>query len=357
MKNLLKRLLSRRVIDRLLSWQKYLDFQLVTLVRHSRLLSVIYYGLFSSEFRREMHAVVNGRYHYHQTQQATAPSSFMLRRNIHRLEKGLCMQPRRDVFAQGYINETTDVFAACVDAAILTPEEYAWSHDVLAEYFNVVVINETIERAQTVFQGAVARASLASLDGTNKPFSYSQSTRTAISFDAFRSLCKNRNSVRWFKPQSVPRAILDEAITVASTAPSACNRQPFEFYIFDEPERAQQIGAIPMGTAGFSQNFQCIIVVVGNLSAYPFEKDRHIIYIDSALASMQLLLALETRGLSSCIINWPDVERHEQQMASELGLESYQRPTMLISVGYADEAGMIPYSAKKIATDVARREK
>jgi nitroreductase len=96
-------------------------------------------------------------------------------------------------------------------------------------------------------------------------------------------------------------------------------------------------------------------VVVADLSAYPFEKDRHIIYIDSALASMQFILAVETQGLNSCAINWPDVERHEREMSERLGLEPYQRPVMLIAVGYADEKGLVPFSEKRVVKDTVRR--
>ena len=95
-----------------------------------------------------------------------------------------------------------------------------------------------------------------------------------------------------------------------------------------------------------------MVVVVGDLSAYPFEKDRHIIYIDSGLAVMQMQLALETQGLASCCINWPDIERHERQMALELDLAPYQRPVMLLAVGYPLADALVPYSAKKNASDL-----
>jgi nitroreductase len=355
MKKLLKQLLSRRVIDRFQQLNTGIDLAVIKIVRRSRLLTALYYAFFSSEFHREMLSVVNGRYRYYQSQVETKPSSVMLRRNIHRLEKGLCMRPRRDIFAESYIAETVTIFSACVVADVLTDQEYRWAHDVLAEYFSLVGFSSAIEQAKDSFEHTLTIPTCAEVDCTNKPFSHGSVSKSDINLADFKALCDNRSSVRWFNSKPVPKDILDEAITIASTAPSACNRQPFEFFVFDDPKEAQKIGSIAMGTAGFSQNFQCIIVVVGDLSAYPFEKDRHIIYIDTALASMQLLLALETCGLSSCIINWPDVDRHERQMAAELGLESYQRPTMLISVGYADDAGMIPFSAKKIASDLVRR--
>ena len=98
-------------------------------------------------------------------------------------------------------------------------------------------------------------------------------------------------------------------------------------------------------------------MIVGDLSAYPYEKDRHIIYIDSALAAMQFQLALETLGLASCTINWPDIERHEKIMAQELCLEPYERPTMLLSAGYPEESASVPYSEKKTSEDVTVRPK
>lgn len=98
------------------------------------------------------------------------------------------------------------------------------------------------------------------------------------------------------------------------------------------------------------------MVVVGDLSAYPYERDRHLIYVDASLASMQLMLALETLGLSSCPINWPDIEVMERGMAEVLDLSFHERPIMLISVGYPDPTGNIPFSQKKSSDSMIRWE-
>jgi nitroreductase len=129
-------------------------------------------------------------------------------------------------------------------------------------------------------------------------------------------------------------------------APSACNRQPFKFIQLSGADAATAAG-FAMGTTGFAAQIPTLLVVVGDLSAYPAERDRHVIYIDGALASMQLMLALDTLGLASCPINWPDVERLERKMDKFLQLQPWQRPVMLIAVGYPDPTGGIPFSAKK----------
>jgi nitroreductase len=62
---------------------------------------------------------------------------------------------------------------------------------------------------------------------------------------------------------------------------------------------------------------------------------------------MQMMLSAETLGLSTCPINWPDLEAAEKKIARLLPLPSYQRVIMLMAVGYADPSGGIPYSQKK----------
>ncbi|MBU2676873.1 MAG: nitroreductase family protein, partial [Gammaproteobacteria bacterium] len=137
------------------------------------------------------------------------------------------------------------------------------------------------------------------------------------------------------------------AIDAAAQAPSACNRQPFRFIVSTQAEHASRIAECAGGTAGFSQQLPAIITVVGDLSAYPLERDRHLIYIDASLASMQLMLAAETLGLSTCPINWPDIESAEQKIRALLELPPHERVIMLIAIGYGDPDSGVPFSQKK----------
>jgi len=355
LKHILKKLLSRQLINQLHGSIERIDARLAVLASRFGWLSVLYYTICSTEFRREMRSVLLARKRYYESRSGHNPSSFFLRRNIHRLEKGLIMQPRRRVFAEGYIGETIAYLQLCVEANCLSEIESNWAHAVIHEYFSVVELTDVTAAAHIAYQNITGYSQEAALEQPHAPLAYSALPPSAIGFDDLKALCERRHSVRWFEEKAVPREMLDAAIDVAATAPSACNRQPFQFYIFDDPTRAQKIGSIPMGTAGFSQNFQSVIVVVGDLSAYPFEKDRHIIYIDSGLAVMQLQLALECQGLGSCAINWPDIDRHERRMAKELALEPYQRPVMLLAVGYPKKDALVPYSAKKTSVDLVVR--
>src|SRR5690606_11809839 len=112
-------------------------------------------------------------------------------------------------------------------------------------------------------------------------------------------------------------------------------------------EKAVSIAKCAGGTNGFAENLPAMITIVGDLSAYPYERDRHLIYIDGSLAAMQLMLALETLGLSTCSINWPEVDSNERKLRKLIKLKDYERVIMLLAVGYADAGGGVPYSQKK----------
>ncbi|WGF87263.1 nitroreductase family protein [Marinivivus vitaminiproducens] len=312
----------------------------------SPLLSSAYYGLLSRTFAREHFAVMQGRLSHRQNQITPGGSSLQLRRNVHRLEKGLIMRPRRPVFAADYIVPTVAAYARLVEGLPRNPEalpEVEWARDVLQTYFDAVGPHADIDRARARF-GSIEVPVEA---GQRTPYRRDLERPTPVAYDAMLELAQRRRSVRWYLQQPVPRDLIDQAVAVAAQAPSACNRQPFTFRVYDDPALVRQVAEVPMGTRGFAQNFPAIVVIVGQLRAYFNERDRHVIYVDASLAAMSFMFALETLGLSSCSINWPDQEPQESRMRELLNLEADERVVMLVSLGYPDPTGEVPYSGKK----------
>lgn len=343
MKTIIKKCLPKNLLFWLKKQHEKIDKCLISFFARFRWLSSLYYVLFSSEFGREHKAVLAGRVHYWRTVTQLGKSSALLRRNIHRLEKGLIMQPRRELFAESYILETVHCYEKAMATKNLCTEEKQWASDVLREYFKAVKETPLTLKARAIYLGSCRDFG----ESNYFPQPKSSYARSTISTEQLKTLFIQRRSVRWFLPQEVPEHFIRQAVNMASLAPSACNRQPYEFYIINNAETASNVALCAMGTAGFAENIPCIVAVVGDLSAYPAERDRHCIYIDASLAAMQFMLALETMGLSSCTINWPDIELRERQLSKKLKLDYFQRPVMLIAVGYADPNGGIPYSQKK----------
>jgi len=310
----------------------------------------IYYLVLDRSFYREHRAALLGRLSFQTKLSHLTHSSALLRRNIHRLEKGLIMRPRRESFAEAYILETVKVFTLAAKTNDFCQKEFQWAFDVLNKYFEVVKDVGRIGKAREIYSTAVASIQFETQSVKAVPYAFDTLPAPAVEFEALHNLYKKRRSVRWFQQQPVDKSLLELAVNGASLAPSACNRQPFFFKYTTDGQCATEVAELAMGTVGFAGNIPALLVVVGDLSNYPSERDRHVIYIDASLAAMQLMLALETLGLSSCPINWPDVESRERLMQDKLGLEYYERPIMLIAVGFAMAEGEIPYSQKKPAS-------
>ena len=261
------------------------------------------------------------------------------------------MNPRREVFAVDYIGETVDEYIK-IAKQVHCSAELEWFHDVLKEYFSVTSKHPVIDQNRELFNSDNTYPS--SKEPQSIPQERAKYQLSGITYESFYKLCRQRRSVRWYEDKKVPRNLVDKAILAAIQSPSACNRQPFEFRIFDDPQLVRKISEIPKGTVGFTHQFPMVIVVVGNLSAYQFDRDRHLIYIDGSLATMSFMFALETLGLSACPINWPGIESLEKEMSKALGLESYECPILLISVGYPKAGGKIPFSHKKELNQVRK---
>jgi len=333
---------------------KSFEILMLQIFSYSGFMSSLYYSFFSEKFRREHHSVILGRLKYEQRLKRNQKPRYLLRRNIHRLEKGLLMRPRKDVFGTLYINETVDAYKNCINSSRMDNgdfDEIQWAHDVLSSYFEVVGSNFGVDRAKRDFLN-INENRLNSKNPSKVPFQRKIESSPPITIDDFLELAKQRKSVRWYLNKPVPREDIDKALLAATLSPSACNRQPYEFRVFDQPDSVQKIASLPRGTVGFRGNIPAIVVIIGKLDAFFDERDRHLIYIDASLAAMSFILSLETLGLSSCALNWPDIKETELKMRDELQLAPNERVIMLIAFGYPDPEGLVAYSQKKSLTEI-----
>src|SRR5690554_8209399 len=129
MKSVLKKFLPSLLIYYLRSFRLKLGLFFIAVSAKSRLLSSFYY-LINRAFANEHFSVLRGRKAYHDSLKDIGESCALLRRNTHRLEKGLIMKPRREVFAQGFIGETVDCYKNAMQSRSLAASVTKWATDV-----------------------------------------------------------------------------------------------------------------------------------------------------------------------------------------------------------------------------------
>src|SRR5699024_6647568 len=146
-------------------------------------------------------------------------------------------------------------------------DELAWAHGVLHEYFGAV------DHAHPVVASAHARFEKSfphfrTDDRGRIPYARAHGERSNIAYEDLLKLAMQRRSVRWYLPRPVPRELVDKALLVARQSPTACNRLPYEFRLFDDKDMVARVAAIPFGAAGYGHQIPTLAVVVGRLSHY-----------------------------------------------------------------------------------------
>lgn len=305
---------------------------------HAGVYRSLNYSFFDDTFKREINGVVEGIKAYHEKGHK---NEVILIRNIHRIEKGLIMPTLKKEFALDYIEETIQVFKNVYEDGS-DKNLISYTASVLDQYFKVVSLEkpELKKVSQDFFK-------LDLKPGKKIPYKRRENQKNTVSYEALMQLYLQRRSVRFFRDIAVDRNLIEKAVEGAALSPSACNRQPFKLIISDKNPLKDKLGSLPMGATTYYENVPMFIAIIGDLSSYFSERDRNLIYIDGSLFAMSFMLALETLGLSSCPINWPDIETRESNLQKALGLKPYERCVMFLGVGYADPDRMIPFSNKK----------
>ena len=151
----------------------------------------------------------------------------------------------------------------------------------------------------------------------------------------YKKMTETRQSCRAFDPVRTPdRAVLTQVLEAARLAPSACNSQPYHFYVaVDGTARAVGAAAKP----GYEQICRRLSRVHrrggatlqpqcrrGRKAERPGLPRR-----DIGLAVSQLVYRAHELGLSTCILGWFD-EKTLQAL-----LNTNARVRLIIAIGYA----------------------
>ena len=153
----------------------------------------------------------------------------------------------------------------------------------------------------------------------------------------FADIAHKRHSLRFFSTNPVSKADIENAVSLAQTAPSACNRQPINIYACTKPGCIDAILKLHGGMRGFGKP-TVIFAITGDLTLYQNEYERNTVFVDGGLFGMNLLYALDSCGIASCPIIWGCNPSDDIQMSKILGIPENHKICMLVAAGYFPSA-------------------
>ncbi len=162
--------------------------------------------------------------------------------------------------------------------------------------------------------------------------------------DAIEAM-KTRRSVRSFKPDPVPKEVIEDIVDCARLAPTALNYQPWEFIVVTDPQMRKRIADETDYGKFIAQAPICIAVFCRNVKYY---------LEDGSAATQNLLLAAHAHGLGACWVAG-DKKPYASRIAELLGVPSGYKLVSLVAMGYpAEKPGRI---SKRSLREVLHWEK
>ena len=149
-----------------------------------------------------------------------------------------------------------------------------------------------------------------------------------------KELILSRRSIRKFQDKKVEKEKLDLLLEAACSAPSACNRKPYQIYVITDEEKLELLtnsGRYTKMTSPLK------IVVCGDMKkTLPRSMAEYWIQDASSVVENILLMA-NGIGLGACWCGVYPQDRVMENVKDILSLEEDLIPFALINIGYPDE--------------------
>lgn len=155
---------------------------------------------------------------------------------------------------------------------------------------------------------------------------------------------KSRRSIRRYKDQLIPDAILTEILDCARLAPTAINIQPWIIGCITDKTLLERLAGMANNGKFIKDSAACFAVFC--------EKDKKYYLEDGCAATMNIITAAAARGIGTC---WIAGDKKEYVEAVRMLLEVPDKFTLvsLIAAGYPAEE---PKPGKKKLSDVCFRD-
>ena len=299
-------------------------------------------------FRYDMKQFMENAGALHLDRKAAARAEIVM--GYHVLEKGLTMPRRRLGFGKGAVEHLMNLISSFERRFGCDDPQVRHAVGVLRTYAELHGMSG--ETGDSGISGALARFLAARPDVQAAAEPHVKREAFFEAKDApFPAFAASRHVVRHFEGP-VPRETVEAAVSLALTAPSACNRQHARVHVIDDPALRDRLFAAQGGTRGFGHDADKVIVVTADLSAVRWAWERHDAYTNGGIFVMNLCYALHHHGVAHCILHWsvsPEVDREAHSM---LGMPPNEAIVQVIACGMPPEEFDVASSPRLPVSDV-----
>lgn len=166
----------------------------------------------------------------------------------------------------------------------------------------------------------------------NKKDMENTQNKSQISGNAALDCIMTRTSIREYTDQQVPDSVVDALLKAGMAAPTAMNKQPWEFIVVTDPKTREAIAQADMYIR--SKEAPLVIIACGDLNK-EVEGDESDFWVqDVSAATENILLAAHAQGLGAVWCGIYPIKDRVKALSKILGLPSHVIPLSAVCIGY-----------------------
>ena len=275
----------------------------------------------------------------------------------HIVEKGLTMPNRRLAFGKDAIRQLMMLIDKFVDEFSAQEQQVRHAIGVLAAYLKLHV-DVGFDFGQDIAYWDGIKTFLHRF-GEVEPAVQPHLTREEFYRDKdkpFPSFAAARHTLRNYSEQSLPISRIRQAIELAMTTPSACNRQYWKTYCISSRDIGQKVLDLQEGNRGFGHLADKVLVVTVNLESVG-PKERNDLFTNGGMYLMNLCYALFYYEIAHCILNWSKSPEVDAELRSLIKLPNSESVIAILSCGESPDEFDVAASPRRDLTDVFKEVK
>lgn len=169
----------------------------------------------------------------------------------------------------------------------------------------------------------------------------------------FPEFAASRHTVRHYAGP-VSLETIRKAVSLAMTAPSACNRQHARVYVASDETLRRQLLALQNGNRGFGHLADKLLVVTTDLADLCGPNERNDGFVNGGIFLMNLCYALHYYEVGHCILNWSVVPDTDKAIRALVPMRDSETTVALLTCGALPEKVDIAASPRRDLAEIYR---
>lgn len=171
----------------------------------------------------------------------------------------------------------------------------------------------------------------------------------------FEQFMISRHSIRQFDETDIDVKLVRKAVDLAKYAPTACNRQAYNVYLYSDKKKNDQIGELIAGNTGFQSEVKQYLIITGKLSSFYDSFERNQVYIEAGIFTMALSETLHYYGIANCVLQNGErrkIQKKLRNLCREIGED--EKIITFIAIGNYKKEVVYAVSNRKTVDEILK---